>query len=117
MSNKTDAQHPESETITFNRECAEALNPNHSIGINVYTFKYLLPPDNQCSFYLKDMHFHDSYDWAMLLVKECFNKLKKKKASDKFVIMLIVGHLETHFLLATPHQISQACLEVLKYDK
>lgn len=100
----------------FHRTCAELLDAK-DIGGYRYEFPEGLFGDRV--HYIDEMHFHDSYDWAMLLVKEAdkrggfyfinintrLNALIRPYGNDG-------GQIKT--LLLTPKQISQACLEVLK---
>ena len=108
----------------FNKRCAEALGWEH-----LETEERYLPTEKHASIlglwfpynmgedvgvekvFLDDMHFHDSYDWAMLLVR---NLLPNDQEADRCVIYDIVNWFDVHFLLATPQQISQAALEVLE---
>lgn len=53
------------------------------------------------------MHFHDSYDWAMLLVE----KAKEKNLRDGEIMFMKLWDIPI------PHQISQAALSVLKDNK
>lgn len=97
------------EIIEFNKKCAEALGWSH----REYGFK-----DNDSMFHYYDhLEFHDSYDWAMLLVKAAFKK--------DMTWMLGAWHLALNFKrdddgvictpveVASPHIISTAALKVL----
>lgn len=97
----------------FNKECAEYLGweskNRHS--------EYLLCGKEHIDFlsgnvaWIKDMHFHDSYDWAYLLV----HLICKKGINGRIVIANSLFHkFSCDWTSATPQQISQACLEVLK---
>lgn len=57
------------------------------------------------------MSFHDSYDWAMLLVKECGNRDLLHEYND--ALGLIMGKT-TSVVIPAPEQITLACLEVLE---
>jgi len=62
-----------------------------------------------------DMKFHTSYDWAMLLVKECLEKgLSKFDVFFGVIYAIDSCGSELDFLYATPLQISTAALEVLE---
>ena len=56
-----------------------------------------------------DMHFHDSYDWAMLGLKELSRRNLENVPIDLFYMM------EAHVLKA-PAQITEAWLEVLENE-
>ena len=58
------------------------------------------------------MHFHDSYDWAMLLVAKC-DELGVSRYD--ITLKMLKGYSESwpDLMFQTPQQISEACLEVL----
>lgn len=58
-------------------------------------------------FLLRDMHFHDSYDWAFLLVK-------KAHLIAMDLTETLHDMFDVYWEEATPLQITQACLEVLE---
>lgn len=105
------------DTNDFNKRCAEALGwtPEELGNGDMVYWQPLKSSDEAHE--IKLMHFHDSYDWAMLLVKEChrsklYHKVKEVlKAQDREC-----GSFNTFswFVGATPQQISQAALEVLE---
>lgn len=96
----------------FNKACAGALgweSFNSRQGI-----AYALPESIRV--YMRfsdgsDMHFHDSYDWAMLLVAK-LTDIQLAQLIDRLGIIMQEPRL-SHVFKATPLQISQACLEVL----
>jgi len=97
-------------TNDLNKRCASlCLEPDD--GMDVF---YWSDITGRFTHY-EDMHFHDSYDWAMLLVAECVSKSPKEKRWE--TIKTIEEILQRKFgcpvLWATPQQISEACLEVL----
>tara|TARA_R100001244_G_C5140946_1_gene127885 strand:+ start:322 stop:744 length:423 start_codon:yes stop_codon:yes gene_type:complete len=107
----------------INKQCAEALGWEkryvefeiHEIANNHYTYK----PDNSFSFDWKPvstMHFHDSFDWAMLLVKHMVKSKElhlRSEALDDIEHELACLFGITHTIWASPLQISTACLSVL----
>ena len=95
------------EDLKHNKQCAEALGWEPDLyyyckGGGVVYVNYLRAD-------IGELHFHDSYDWAMLLVKKCLETRNTANA--------LIWHRESHelepWLLLTPLQISTACLEVL----
>ena len=56
----------------------------------------------------EDMHFHDSFDWAWLLVEEVM-----KDQDKRWDLLASYDQNVESLLLSTPLQISQACLSVL----
>ena len=84
-----------------NKKCAEALGWTHhrvqgSEWWNTETKTHYV------------LFFHDSYDWAMLLVAKVLEDVEMTaKLLNKYLWDL------GRFLTLTPQQISQSCLEVL----
>ena len=63
---------------------------------------------NVTFFHVSDLNFHDSYDWAMLLVAKVLEDVEMTaKLLNKYLWDL------GRFLTLTPQQLSQSCLEVL----
>lgn len=77
-------------------------------------------PKTDTNYLFSELLFDTSYDWAMLLVKEC----EKLMAMDEFssALVRIIKSLNDNMsigqlgdvLLATPEQITQAAVEVLE---
>ena len=72
------------------------------------------------AYYIKeyDIHFDTSYDWAMLLVKEC-NKIDLYRVIEEILFEKLGFTPASHFIYewlidATPQQISEAALTVLE---
>lgn len=90
----------------LNKQCAEFLKWRQ------YGQSFHIPDGTLDKFHqnlymrISDMHFHDSYDWAYLLLKLCIKK---------DCIWALSGIYDPLWLAeATPKEISQACLEVLR---
>ena len=100
----------------FNKECAEALEWTHEKSLSAYHAfhvpKYAFDAGVIDTWPLIErpsmMHFHDSYDWAMLLVAKVLEDVEMTaKLLNKYLWDL------GRFLTLTPQQLSQSCLEVL----
>lgn len=108
----------------FNKNCAEALGCLVDDDLDMITF---LPSAQPCleifcsiedrgNIFVRDMRFHDSYDWAMLLVKHIVKSKAlefRMDALDDIEHELLCLFGNSHSLWSSPQQISQACLEVL----
>jgi len=102
----------------FNKRCAEVLGWKHE-GNNCFTLidehRHLIRNIYDNGFYTStDMHFHDSYDWAMLLVKEIVRTIKPKKGYSVMASWYAAVSGDFDWWDLTPHQIAQAALEVLE---
>ncbi len=98
----------------FNKRCAEVL------GWKRYDEQWYVPNREHCNtlnvnmdgLSIFDMHFHDSYDWAMLLVKKLMADNPPNKLVGNAKLMEFLECCEWYY--ATPHQIAQEALEVLE---
>lgn len=101
----------------LNKQCAEALGCIVDQELDMVMF---LPPEqpllkifatveDRGNLFIADLHFHDSFDWAMLLVKLLTTSGQKNDFND-----LLRIRYKIHLMEATPLQISKVCLEVLK---
>lgn len=90
----------------------------------LFTLPIELKEDNnflrQSSYYTGELGFLNSYDWAYLLLKKCFHLGKSKEA---YMRIAYNGMMEAGFSgrleppqpeIATPAQITFACIEVLE---
>lgn len=97
--------------IELNKSCAEAM------GWRQHGQSFHVPDGTLDKFHenlymrISDMHFHDSYDWAMLLVKLVTYKVDHGElpALTKDSILTL-----PYYWCHSAEDLSQACLEVLK---
>jgi len=95
-------------TNDLNKRCASlCLEPDD--GMDVF---YWSDITGRFTHY-EDMHFHDSYDWAMLLVAKC-DELGVSRYD--ITLKMLKGYSESwpDLMFQTPQQISEACLSVLE---
>lgn len=87
-----------------NKKCVEALGcyVGKDGGLSDVPIEWY-EKHNVTFFHVSDLHFHDSYDWAMLLVHSMDDE-------HRWLVSTLLG---VKWYQATPQQISQACLEVL----
>lgn len=124
------------EITQINKESAEALAwPLQISHSNNRGWRYYVPPiDFSFNHYqVKEMHFHDSYDWAFLLVKKVLEFDEKHRGCTahypmkeffKNLLKDSFGYSDNadyfnlarfrHCFTATPLQITLACLEALR---
>jgi len=92
----------EEETGMFYHKDGDLVSHPYNISTPYTTSKYIEQGQPR---------FHDSYDWAMLLVKEC--DLEQYNHCNKIIHdMERLTHKKP--FVPTPHQIAQAALEVLE---
>lgn len=104
----------------FNKRCAEALGWESHIG-TLYSREYLsfkTPLVGWCA--VEGMHFHDSYDWAMLLVKK-LSWLQMSEYQRKLHYGIEIktfgygsGTCPVELFLQSPRNMAKAALEVLE---
>ena len=104
--------------LKLNKDAAEALAWEFHKVPSKYLNKsyYAIPKELHDKFKLlfvavEDMHFHDSYDWVMLLVHHLANNYRGDKVLEDVLRKKNEYH-DAEWWDATPLQITQACLEV-----
>jgi hypothetical protein len=107
----------------FNKSCALVLGWE-CLGGQKHNPMYSCPERFALfgSINLSSMHFHDSYDWAMLLVRECDRRGKLESlvnilAADYGTVKnreFEISKFVSKIFMLTPQQIAQAALTVLE---
>lgn len=107
----------------FNYSCAKILGATVPDGFISGLLKFpkgLSRLTDACAYQLNQMRFHESYDWAYLLMHECQKRGLLVQAHAQIGKNAMMEHCFTGSkdkpdqpTVASPLEISTACLEVL----
>ena len=96
------------EELKINKGAAEALGWDSNDDCTVYYRDHdlVMQLGGNYNTIVEDMHFHDSYDWAMLLVHR-LSEIQRRH------LKLKLHYLKVCMMTASALQITKACFEVL----